>query len=177
MKKSRAVTPPDSIEGKIYAVRGQRIMLDSDLADLYGVTTKRLNEQVKRNRARFPIDFMFRLTVDEMESLRSQIATSNEGRGGRRYPPYAFTEHGTVMLASVLNSQRAVEASIFVVRAFVRMRQILSVHKEFARKLAELERRLTGHDEDIKSLFKAIRQLISQPDQPKRQIGFKKPLN
>ncbi len=149
-------------------------MLDSDLAELYGVETRVLVQATKRNIERFPADFMFRLTVAEHDSLRSQVVTSKKGRGGRRYPPYAFTEHGAVMLASVLNSQRAIEASIFVVRAFVKMRGILSVHKEFARKLLELERRVAGHDEDIKTLIKAIKQLIHPSVKPKKQIGFKK---
>ena len=174
MKKSKSVVPISSIESRIYSVRGQRVMLDSDLAELYGVSTKRLNEQVKRNSDRFPSDFMFRLNAEELAILRSQNATSSYRHGGRRYPPYAFTEHGAVMLASVLNSQRAIEASIFVVRAFVRMRGILSVHKEFAHKLSELERRVTGHDEDIKTLIKAIKQLIHPTVKPKKQIGFKR---
>lgn len=149
-------------------------MLDSDLAQLYGVSTKRLNEQVKRNAGRFPPDFMFQLDAEEAESLRSQIATSSYRHGGKRYLPYAFTEHGAIMLASVLNSKRAIDASIFVVRAFVRMREILSMHKEFARKLSELERRVGGHDDDIKTLITAIKKLIQSPAPPKRQIGFKK---
>jgi hypothetical protein len=173
VKKTKAVILASTIESKIYSFRGQRVMLDSDLAELYGVNTKRLNEQVKRNPGRFPSDFMFRLTSEEMEILRSQIATSKKSRGGRRYPPYVFTEHGAVMLAGVLNSQRAIETSIFVVRAFIRMREILSMHKEFARKLSELERRITGHDEDIKVLIGAIKQLIQPSVKPKKQIGFR----
>ncbi|MEW5993198.1 MAG: ORF6N domain-containing protein [Candidatus Zixiibacteriota bacterium] len=169
-KKIQPVTI--AVENRIYLIRGQRVMLDSDLAELYGVTTKRLNEQVKRNTERFPADFMFRLNPAEVEVLRSQFATSNKGRGGRRHLPYAFTEHGAVMLASVLNSDRAIEASIFVVRAFIRMRELLSVHKDFARKLTELERRVSGHDEDIKALVAAIRQLMQPTDPPKRKIGF-----
>jgi hypothetical protein len=120
-------------------------MLDSDLAELYGVTTKRLNEQVKRNRQRFPADFMFQLTSDEATNLRSRIATSKQGRGGRRYRPYAFTEHGAIMAASVLNSYRAIEVSIYVARAFVKLREMLRTHKELARKLAELEKRIGFH--------------------------------
>ncbi len=161
MKKSKSVIPVSSIESKIYSIRGQRVMLDSDLAQLYGVTTKRLNEQVKRNADRFPLDFMFRLTAEESGALRSQNATSSNRHGGRRYLPYAYTEHGAIMLASVLNSKRAIEASIFVVRAFIRMRGILSVHKEFARKLSELDRRVTGQDQNIKALITAIKKLTS----------------
>jgi len=170
--KSVAVVP--SLESKIYNIRGQKVMLDSDLAELYMVTTKRLNEQVRRNLDRFPSDFMFRLNSYEEESLRSQIATSNKGRGGRRYLPHVFTEHGAVMVASVLNSPRAIEASIFVVRAFVKMREILSVHKEFARKLSQLERQVAGHGEDIEALIEAIKQLIEPSLKPKKQIGFKR---
>lgn len=162
-----------SIENKIHTIRGQKVMLDSDLAEIYGVLTWRLNEQVKRNIDRFPPDFMFRLKEREFDILRSQFASSNKGRGGRRYLPYVFTEHGAVMLASVLNSPRAVEASIFVVRAFVKMREILSVHKEFARKLKQLERQVAGHDEDISALIEAIKQLIEPPPKPGRQIGFR----
>ena len=147
-------------------------MLDSDLAELYGVETKMLVRAMKRNIDRFPSDFMFRLTVEEYKILRYQFGTSRKW-GGRRYPPYVFTEHGAVMLASVLNSKRAIEASIFVVKAFVRMREILSVHKEFSSKLSQLEKRVAGHDEDIKILIKAIKQLIHPPDKPKKQIGFK----
>ncbi len=174
MKKSKSVIPVSSIESKIYSIRGHRVMLDSDLAQLYGVTTKRLNEQVKRNSDRFPSDFMFRLNVEELEFLRSQNATSSNRHGGKRYPPYVFTEHGAIMLASVLNSKRAIDASIFVVRAFVRMREILSVHKEFARKLSELERRVGGHDDDLKTLITTIKKLIQSSAPSKRQIGFKK---
>ncbi len=163
--------PTERIEQRIFVVRGQRVMLDSDLAELYGVTTKRLNEQVKRNSGRFPGDFAFQLTPEEAEILRSQFATS-KGRGGRRSLPYAFTEHGAIMLASVLNSERAIEASVFVVRAFVKLRSLLATHKEIAQKLTELERKLTGHDEDIKTLVAAMRQLMAQPDSKTKRIGF-----
>ncbi len=173
MKKSKAVIPVSSIESKIYTIRGQRVMLDSDLAQLYGVETKMLVRAMKRNLKRFPVDFMFQLTRDEFDNLRCQIGTSKNW-GGRRYPPYAYTEHGAIMLASVLNSKRAIDASIFVVRAFIRMRGILSVHKEFARKLSEIDRRVTGQDQDIKALITAIKKLIQPPVPPKKQIGFKK---
>jgi hypothetical protein len=149
-------------------------MLDSDLAALYGVTTFRLNEQVKRNRERFPRDFMFRLNKEEYQLLISQIATSKKGRGGRRFLPYVFTEHGAIMLASVLNSPRAIETSILVVRAFVRFRELISERKEIAKKFTELEKRLAGHDNDIRAIIEAIRQLMSAPATRKRQIGFEK---
>jgi len=147
-------------------------MLDSDLAELYRVTTKRLNEQVKRNQDRFPADFMFQLNIQEAHALRSQFATSNTKRGGRRYRPFAFTEHGAVMLAAVLNSQVAVQASIQVVRAFVKLREMLSTHRELAKKLADLEKRIEGHDDEITALFEAIRELMEPPDKPSKRIGF-----
>jgi len=146
-------------------------MLDADLAALYGVTVKRLNEQVKRNKRKFPQDFVFRLTKREFESLRSQIATSN--RGGRRYRPFAFTEHGAIMAANILNSPVAVEMSVFVVRAFVRLRQAIGSHRELAAKLAELERRLGRNDETIAQIIAAIKQLMQPPVRPRKQIGFR----
>lgn len=126
------------VDARILYLRDQKIILDADLAELYGVTVKRLNEQVKRNLARFPSDFLFQLTRAEQDVLRSQIATSNNGRGGRRYLPYAFTEHGAIMAATVLNSKRAIQMSIFVVRAFVRIREALATSRQIAVKLAEL---------------------------------------
>jgi phage regulator Rha-like protein len=149
-------------------------MLDADLAELYGVTTKRLNEQAKRNIDRFPLDFMFLLTKQEAESLRSQIATLKRGRGQhRKYMPYVFTEHGAIMAASVLDSERAVQVSIYVVRAFVQLREMLSSNKALARKLNELERKLTTHDHAITELIEAIRQLMTPPEpKKKRPIGF-----
>jgi ORF6N domain-containing protein len=136
------------------------------------VSTKRLNERVKRNKGRFPTDFMFQLSVEEAEALRSQTATSKGRRGGRRYRPYAFTEHGAVMLTTVLNSPVAVHASIQVVRAFVKLRELLSTHRELAKKLAELETRIEEHDEEITAIFEAIRQLMEPPNKPSKRIGF-----
>ena len=159
------------IERCILLVRGHKVMLDSDLAKLYGVTTKRLNEQVRRNQGRFPADFMFRLTPEEAFSLkrsRTQNATLKRGQN-IKYLPFAFTEHGAVMLASVLNSSIAVRASIQVVRAFVRLREILSTHRDLARKLEELERR---YDARFRVIFDAIRELMSPPEPPRRRIGF-----
>jgi phage regulator Rha-like protein len=164
--------PIEIIEKKIYLIRNQRVMLDSDIANLYGVTTKRLNEQVRRNIERFPEDFMFQLTDEEYKILRSQIATSNIIHGGRRYIPYAFTEHGAIMAATILNSLKAVEMSIFVVRAFVKLREIVSGNKELVRKLKELENKYEKHDKDIKAIIDAIRQLMSPPEKIKRKIGF-----
>ena len=143
-------------------------MLDSDLALLYGVSTKRLNEQVKHNRARFPGDFMFQLTAAEFAGLRSQIVTSN-ARGGRRTPPYAFTEQGVAMLSSVLHSQRAIQVNIEIMRAFVRLRHALASHKELARKLDALEQK---YDVQFRAVFDAIRALMAEDARPKRRIGF-----
>jgi len=172
MTKSSFVIPVEKIERSIFLIRGQRVMLDADLAKLYGVSTKRLNEQVKRNRDRFPEDFMFQLNSTEANNLRSQIATSKEGRGGRRYLPFAFTEHGAIMLASVLNTPRAIKVTVFVVRAFIRLREILATHRSLANKLAELEGKIETHDEAIKSLLLAIRQLMAAPERPPKKIGF-----
>ena len=160
------------IEKRILLIRGHKVVLDADLAQLYGVRTKRLNEQVKRNTERFPEDFVFRLTEEEVESLRSQIATSNRSRGGRRYRPYAFTEHGAIMAANVLNSVLAIRMSVYVVRAFVRLREILVSNRMLAEKFSELERKVASHDGHIQSLFEAIRQLMSPPPSPGRRIGF-----
>lgn len=173
MTKTQAIVPAGRIESRIFLIRGHKVMLDSDLADLYGVSTSRLNEQVKRNKRRFPPDFMFQLTPGEARTLRSQIATSKKGRGGRRYRPYAFTEHGALMVASVLNTRRAVEASVYVVRAFIRLREMLATHRELARKLAQLEKRIEGHDEEITAIFDAIRQLMEPAQKPGKQIGFR----
>ena len=147
-------------------------MLDSDLAGIYGVTAKRLNEQLKRNRPRFPDDFAFQLTVQEFTNLKSQIATSSS-HGGKRKLPWVFTEHGALMLASVLNSEIAVQASVRVVRAFVRLREMVAANVQLAAKLRELERRLDSHDEGIANLFAALKQLL-EPSEPtkRREIGF-----
>lgn len=162
----------ERIERAILLVRGQKVILDTELARLYGVAVGRLNEAVKRNIERFPGDFMFQLSFQELRGLRSQIAISNKGRGGRRYMPYAFTEHGAIMAANVINTQRAIEVSVYVVRAFVKLRTVLSTNKTLADKLAELERKLASHDEHIGSLFEAIRQLMAPEKVPQRRIGF-----
>jgi ORF6N domain len=160
------------LESAIYLIRGQRVMFDSDLAAIYGVTTKRLNEQVRRNISRFPEDFAFQLTAEELTNLRSQIATSSF-HGGRRYRPWVFTEHGAIMLASVLNSDVAVQASVRVVRAFVRLREMVAANAQLAVKLEELERRLDSHDKAIVDLFATLKQLLEPPEPPKRrEIGF-----
>ena len=159
----------DQIERSILLIRGHKVLLDVHLAALYGVTTKRLNEQVRRNRRRFPADFMFQLTADEVESLRSQFATSNRRRGGRRYAPYAFTEQGVAMLSTVLNSELAIRVNIEIMRAFVRLRQMLASNTELARKLDALEKK---YDAQFKVVFDAIRQLMAPAEPKKRKIGF-----
>jgi hypothetical protein len=161
------------VESRIFVLRSQKVILDSDLAGLYGVPVKRLNEQVKRNQERFPPDFMFQISAEEQQSLRSQNATSK--RGGRRYLPYAFTEHGAIMAATVLNSERAVEMSVFVVRAFVRLREMLSTNQQLSGKIDELERRLDTHDASIQELIEAIRELMEPPPASSRPIGFRLP--
>ena len=163
----------NSIENQIVLVRGQKVLLDAGLAGLYGVEVKALNQAVKRNEERFPPDFVFQLTAEENEALRSQFVTSKSSRGGRRYAPYAFTEHGAIMAASVLNSLRAVEMSIYVVRAFLRLRETLATNKALAAKLAELEQRLETTDQKIIEIIEAIHVLAMPPEKPARQIGFR----
>jgi len=162
------------IESRIFLIRGQKIMLDADLAELYGVENRALNQAVKRNAERFPEDFMFQLTSEEYESLRSQFVTLKTGRGQhRKYLPYAFTEHGALMLGNVLKSERAVEMSLMVVRAFVRMRELVAGNKELAQKLAQLERKVGAHDKAIAEIINAIRQLMTPSESnKKRPIGF-----
>jgi phage regulator Rha-like protein len=161
----------ERIEQAILVIRGQRVMLDSDSAKLYGVSTKALNQAVKRNTDRFPKDFMFRLTQQE----KSEVVTNCDHLSKLKFSPtmpFAFTEHGAIMVANVLNSVRAVEVSIYVVRAFVKLREVLGTHKALAHKLAELERQVESHDNHIRSLFEAIRQLMEPPRQKSRRIGF-----
>jgi hypothetical protein len=164
------VVSADQIVAAIHIVRGQRVMLDSDLAVIYGVTTGRLNEQVKRNQGRFPADFMFRLRPAEARRLISQFAISKAGRGGRRKLPTVFTEHGAVMLASVLNTPIAVATSVEVVRAFSRLRQLLETNADLARKLDALEKR---YDRQFRVVFEAIRELMNPPPAPAKRVGFR----
>lgn len=168
--------PVDQISRAILVLRGQRVMLDRDLAAIYGVTTKRLNEAVKRNAGRFPEDFMFQLTAEEAAVLRSQIATSKilpkDGRGGTRYLPFAFTEHGAIQAANVLNSPRAVQMGVHVVRAFVRLRELLASNKGLAQKLDALERKYKHHDKAIVAILSAIREHMHPPTPKRRSIGF-----
>lgn len=167
-----AIVGAKKVDSKILALRGHRVILDADLAELYGVQVRHLNQQVKRNAKRFPPAFRFQLSPQEFKILRSQNVISSEGHGGTRYMPYAFTEHGAIMAATVLNSERAIEMSVFVVLAFVRMRRAIADNRQILAKLAEVERRLETHDADIQDLMEAIRELITPPDPPRRRIGF-----
>lgn len=161
----------ERIDSLILTIRGERVILDSDLAGIYGVPLKRLNEQVRRNQSRFPADFAFQLDRQEFANLKSQIATSSS-HGGKRKLPWVFTEHGVIMLASVLSSTIAIKASVRVVRAFVYLREQLTLNRELAKKFADLETRLDGHDESIATLFEAIRQLLAPAETRPREIGF-----
>ena len=165
------ITPTERIENKILLIRGQKVMLDRDLAELYGVPTKVLNQSVKRNNERFPTDFMFVLTKAEKDELVTNCDRFNSLKHSTVLP-FAFTEYGALMLASVLNSPRAIEAGIYVVRAFVHLKEILLTHKELAQKLKELEYKIETHDEQITAIFEAINQLLTPPAAPKRKIGF-----
>jgi ORF6N domain len=166
-----------AVEKRILAVRERQVMLDEDLADLYGVTTKRLVQQVKRNMKRFPEDFMFQLSKAEVEILRSQIATSNDGRGGRRYAPYVFTEQGVAMLSGVLRSDRAIAVHIEIMRAFVELRRVAISYAALQERLDQLEREMSGrldeHDEQLGQIFKALHQLMTPPLREKRPVGFR----
>ena len=169
MADSSSVVPVERLERTILLIRGHRVMLDSDLAGLYGVETKALVQAVRRNPERFPDDFMFQLTSEEFANLRSQSVTSNPGSGGRRYPPYAFTEQGVAMLSSVLRSGRAVQVNVEVMRAFVRLRALMAGNEELAKRLGELEQR---YDSQFSAIFDAIRELMAPPGAPTRRIGF-----
>jgi hypothetical protein len=185
-RKAAEIIPVDRVEKRIYHIRGQRVILSSDLAELYGVPEKVLNQAVRRNRDRFPDDFMFQLTAPEQRNLKSQIVTSSSSkglrsqivtsntRGGRRYLPYAFTEQGVAMLASVLRSPTAVRVSIEIVRAFVRLRQLLASHDDLRQKLDELQLKLEDHDGQILSILDAIRDLMEPPADgaPEHPFGF-----
>ena len=173
MVDSNSLTRVEDIARRIHLVRGLRVMLDADLASLYGVTTKRLNEQVRRNRVRFPADFAFQVTTEEASNLRSHFATSSSHWGGRRYLPLVFTEHGTVMLANVLNSPRAVQMSVFVVRAFLRLRAWVAGRAELAARLTALERRVGVHDSELLEIIRTIRRMLEPPAAPRKRIGFR----
>lgn len=166
---SSLAIPGERIERRILLIRSQKVMLDADLAELYGVETKILNRAVRRNLTRFPLDFMFQLTREELKLLRFHFGTSKEGRGGRRYNPLAFTEQGVAMLSSVLRSERAVQVNIAIMRAFVKLREILASHRDLARRLDEMEK---SYDARFKVVFEAIRALVKPPEKARRRIGF-----
>lgn len=177
--KSLVLIPSDRIESKIYFIRGKKVMFDRDLAGLYGVTTKVLNQAVKRNKKRFPNDFMFQLSVLEMEiwksqlvtsNLRSQFVTSSSGYGGRRYPSYVFTEQGVSMLSSVLNSERAIQVNIQIMRTFTKIREMLASNKELRQKIESLEKK---YDKKFGKIFDAIRQLLNKDIKPVAKIGYR----
>jgi ORF6N domain len=189
---SKEIIPAEQIALRTRHFRGEKMQLDFDLATLYGVATKALNQAVKRNRERFPDDFMFRLTADEVVRLRSQtvtsslqgtenhkimknwsqVVTSSRKHRGTKYRPYAFTEEGIAMLSSVLKSRRAVKVNVAIMRAFVKLRSLLETNRELARKFSELERRVGKHDQEIAGIFEAIRQLMTPPEKPRPEIGF-----
>lgn len=175
MAKKRKSAPPaipsQRIERRIYVIRNQNVLLDEDLAELYEVPTKALNQAFKRNLERFPDDFAFQLNRDEWTSLRSQTVTSRSW-GGRRYPPYAFTEQGVAMLSSVLKSKRAVQVNIEIMRAFVRLRELLAVNKDLAHKIEALERKDAEHDNKFRVVFEAIQELLKETPPTRRRIGF-----
>lgn len=168
------LVPLEHIESRILQLRGQKVMLDADLAELYGVETRTLVQAVKRNLARFPADFMFQLDEMEWTALRSQFVIS-KGRGGRRYAPYAFTEHGALMLSSILSSAKAIDIGIHIVRAFVQLRELVASHHELAAKLDDLEDKVTSHDQAIAGLIDTLRRLTATPPRNKRPIGFIEP--
>ena len=178
MSSEKLVIPEQVVMNKIYLIRGQKVMIDMDLAELYQVETRRLNEQVKRNIIRFPEDFMFQLSEEEWENLKSQYATSSlpdgkAGWGGRRKLPYAFTEHGVLMLSSVLKSKRAIAVNIHIMRVYNKMRKMLLTNKDLLLKMNELESKVTNHDKSIKQIFTYLKQLINDKNNPLIEIGFK----
>ncbi|MCE5347840.1 MAG: ORF6N domain-containing protein [Bacteroidales bacterium] len=177
-EENKLMVPDELIMSKIYLIRGQKVMMDRDLAELYGVETRRLKEQVKRNRSRFPEDFMFELTKEEMEEWRSNFGTSNREIMGLRIPPFAFTEHGVLMLASVLNSERAVQVNIQVVRIFTKMREMLLTHKDILIRLEQIENSISEHDDKIMLIFEYLKQFEKAKQEEleyknRPRIGFK----
>ena len=166
--------PVQFIERRIYLIRGHKVMIDVDLAELYGVRTRELNQRVQRNLKRFPEDFMFQLTKEEADALRSQFVISKGRHGGRRYSPYAFTEPGVAMLSSVLNSETAIEVNITIMRAFIRLRQMLETNEELNRKFAAVIRKLSTHDKYFRVVFDELKKLTEQPAPSHKRIGFKK---
>ena len=172
-KQTLAILSDDIVVNKIYVIRNQKVMLDRDLAELYGVETKVLKQAVKRNMDRFPEDFMFELTKSELENWRSQFVTSNSDKMGLRYSPFAFTEHGVLMLSSILNSQQALQVNIQIVRIFTRLRNLLSEHTELKLEIADIKKHIQNHDKNIELVFSYLDKLIDKENQPRKRIGFK----
>jgi len=173
-KSKKLITAADEvIMNKIYVIRGQRVMIDRDLAELYEVETKRLKEAVRRNASRFPKDFMFEMNKKEFENWRTQIATSKEDKQGLRYAPFCFTEQGVTMLSCILNSERAIEVNIQIIRIFTKMKEMLLTHKDILFQLYKIEKKLTAHDEDIQLIFEYLKKLLNPPQEPRQRIGFK----
>tara|TARA_R110000868_G_scaffold256510_1_gene513231 strand:+ start:479 stop:1006 length:528 start_codon:yes stop_codon:yes gene_type:complete len=171
--KKRVSIPDEAIFNKIYEIRGEKVMLDRDLAELYGVETKRLKEQVRRNIERFPEDFMFELTKDELEDWRSQFATSNREVMGLRVAPFVFTEHGVLMLSSVLNSNEAIKVNIRIVRIYTRMKELLLTHKDLIAEMENIRRKVDGQDEKIEQIFSYLQQFVRKQETPRKQIGYR----
>lgn len=163
-----------AIMNKIYVVRGQKVMIDRELAELYGVETKVLKQAVRRNIVRFPEDFMFEMSKEELESWRSQNVTSKEDRQGLRYAPFCFSEQGVTMLSCILNSERAIAVNIQVIRVYSKMREMLLTHKDILLKLEQLEQKTTAHDKDMQMIFAALKKLLNPPNSPRERIGFKR---
>jgi hypothetical protein len=174
-KATKALMIPDELViNRIYLIREQKVMLDRDLAELYGVETKRLKEAVRRNSSRFPEDFMFEMSIGELEDWRTQFATSNSEKMGLRRPPFCFTEQGVAMLSSVLNSETAIRVNIQIIRVFTKMRELLLTHKDILLQLEKMEKKLTGHDEDIALIFQYLKQLLNPPQPPRNKVGFRR---
>ncbi|SIO52884.1 ORF6N domain-containing protein [Chitinophaga niabensis] len=171
-QKEKNIVPDEAVMDKIYYIREQKVMLDRDLADLYGVETKRLKEAVRRNKARFPKDFMFQMNKKELENWRTQFASSNNDRQGLRYAPFCFTEQGVTMLSCVLNSERAIAVNIRIIRIFTRMREMMLTHKDILLKLEQLETKTSRQDGEIKKIFEYLKKLLNPPKEPRVLIGF-----
>jgi len=171
-KNNLSTIPDERIISKIYLIRGQKVMIDRDIAELYGVETKRLKEAVRRNIERFPEDFMFEMTKEEFKNWRTQFATSKSDVLGLRYTPFCFTEQGVTMLSCVLSSQRAIEVNIRIIRVFTRMKEMLLTHKDILLKLEQLEKQVVQNNEEIQMIFNAIKQLLNPPREPRKKIGF-----
>ncbi len=176
MRKQELITtiPEEVIISKIYQIRGQKVMIDRDLAELYGIEAKRLKEAVRRNIARFPEDFMFELTMEEFQNWRTQIASSNSDKMGLRYAPYCFTEQGVTMLSCVLNSKKAIETNIRIIRVFTKMRELLMTHKDILLKIKQFEQEIGRNSDDIQLIFKALKQFLNPPQETRKQIGYKR---